>query len=229
MPSIRSSMACASSGPSASSLLMWSPIRRPGPIASATPPRPIAGSRSAAQREWLIGARRRLAILFALRCRTHAEQQGRAPISSARVGVVGAQCCSGRTAQAQLSGLPAGSPLRRFGLIIAARSLEPTEAMRESKRCRYSLLRPRPRSPLRLQGLLDETHTLEIKREIAAGSGANKELARDLASFAIDGGTYIVGVDETTTPAVCPGPRRSGPGPTPAKISPTSGVTLSVR
>lgn len=49
-------------------------------------------------------------------------------------------------------------------------------------------------------GLLDETHTLEIKREIAAGSGANKELARDLASFAIDGGTYIVGVDETTTP-----------------------------
>src|SRR4051812_4843658 len=46
------------------------------------------------------------------------------------------------------------------------------------------------------QGLLEETHYLELKREISPGKGANKELARDLASFAIDGGTYIIGIDE---------------------------------
>jgi hypothetical protein len=46
------------------------------------------------------------------------------------------------------------------------------------------------------QGLLEETHYLDIKREISSGKGANKELARDLASFAVDGGTYIVGIDE---------------------------------
>lgn len=45
-------------------------------------------------------------------------------------------------------------------------------------------------------GLLEETHYLELKREVAAGKGNNKELARDLAQFAIDGGTVIVGVEE---------------------------------
>jgi hypothetical protein len=38
-------------------------------------------------------------------------------------------------------------------------------------------------------GLLEETHYLELKREIPAGKGANRELARDLASLAVDGGT----------------------------------------
>ena len=37
------------------------------------------------------------------------------------------------------------------------------------------------------RGLLEETHYLDVKREISAGRGANKELARDLASFAVDG------------------------------------------
>lgn len=46
------------------------------------------------------------------------------------------------------------------------------------------------------QGLLEETHHLELKREITTGKNANKELARDLASFAVDGGTYIVGIEE---------------------------------
>jgi hypothetical protein len=46
------------------------------------------------------------------------------------------------------------------------------------------------------QGLLEETHHLELKREIATGRNANKELARDLASFAVDGGTYIIGIEE---------------------------------
>nr|WP_313315457.1 hypothetical protein [Dietzia maris] len=45
-------------------------------------------------------------------------------------------------------------------------------------------------------GLLEETHFLDLKREIAPGRAANKELARDLAQFAIDGGTLLVGVAE---------------------------------
>lgn len=49
-------------------------------------------------------------------------------------------------------------------------------------------------------GLLEETHYLELKRELASGPSSNKELARDLSSLAIDGGTLIIGVDEKTTP-----------------------------
>jgi hypothetical protein len=46
------------------------------------------------------------------------------------------------------------------------------------------------------QGLLEETHYLDVKREVSAGRGANRELARDLASFAVDGGTVIIGIEE---------------------------------
>ncbi|MEV0898214.1 ATP-binding protein [Actinoplanes sp. NPDC049802] len=45
-------------------------------------------------------------------------------------------------------------------------------------------------------GLLRETHWLDVKLEISAGSGANKETARDMASFAIDGGGILVGIRE---------------------------------
>lgn len=45
-------------------------------------------------------------------------------------------------------------------------------------------------------GLLEETKYLELKRELGSSKAANKELARDLAQFAIDGGLLIVGVDE---------------------------------
>lgn len=45
-------------------------------------------------------------------------------------------------------------------------------------------------------GLLEETHYLDLKRELKSGTGANKELARDLAQFAIDGGTLLIGVAE---------------------------------
>lgn len=45
-------------------------------------------------------------------------------------------------------------------------------------------------------GLLDESHTLELKRTLGTGRSANKELARDLAQFGIDGGTVVFGVDE---------------------------------
>lgn len=46
------------------------------------------------------------------------------------------------------------------------------------------------------QGLLVETHYLDGKREIGSSSGDRKELARDLASFAIDGGALLIGVEE---------------------------------
>ena len=46
------------------------------------------------------------------------------------------------------------------------------------------------------EGLLEETHFLDVKREVAPGRAANHETARDLASFSIDGGEYIIGVDE---------------------------------
>lgn len=46
------------------------------------------------------------------------------------------------------------------------------------------------------QGLLEETHFLDLKREVSTGRSANKELARDLAQFAVDGGTLLIGVQE---------------------------------
>lgn len=47
-----------------------------------------------------------------------------------------------------------------------------------------------------LGGLLEESHHIEVKGSVPLGKGANRELARDLSSFAIDGGCYIVGVEE---------------------------------
>jgi hypothetical protein len=45
-------------------------------------------------------------------------------------------------------------------------------------------------------GLLDESHWVDLKREIPSTRGSNAELARDLASFAVDGGLLVIGVDE---------------------------------
>jgi hypothetical protein len=42
-------------------------------------------------------------------------------------------------------------------------------------------------------GLLDEAHWCDLKKEITTN---NKETARDLASFSVDGGTIFVGLDE---------------------------------
>lgn len=50
-------------------------------------------------------------------------------------------------------------------------------------------------------GLLEETHRLDIKRELESGNSANKKLANDIAAFALDGGTILIGVDEDTAPA----------------------------
>ena len=45
-------------------------------------------------------------------------------------------------------------------------------------------------------GLFKESHYLDAKRETGTSPGARKETARDLASFAIDGGSLLIGVDE---------------------------------
>ena len=46
-------------------------------------------------------------------------------------------------------------------------------------------------------GLLDEGGgRLEFKREVAAGAPHNRELAKDLASLAVDGGLLLVGVND---------------------------------
>lgn len=49
-------------------------------------------------------------------------------------------------------------------------------------------------------GLLAETHYLDLKRELPAGDSGNRGLAKDIAAFALDGGTILIGVDEDTTP-----------------------------
>jgi hypothetical protein len=45
-------------------------------------------------------------------------------------------------------------------------------------------------------GLLAEKNWCELKSDLGSSRGANAELARDLASFAVYGGTLIIGVDE---------------------------------
>lgn len=44
-------------------------------------------------------------------------------------------------------------------------------------------------------GLFEESHHLDLKKA-PSSKGDNKELARDLVSFAVDGGTLIIGVQE---------------------------------
>ena len=53
-------------------------------------------------------------------------------------------------------------------------------------------------------GVLVEGHQVDFKRELAAGAASNKALAKDLASFAIDGGQLFFGVDESPTPKLRP-------------------------
>lgn len=58
-----------------------------------------------------------------------------------------------------------------------------------------------PRSEHEIQtllegGLLTESHHFDLKRELKPGSAGNRSLAIDLASFAVDGGAILFGVDE---------------------------------
>ncbi|PXX60402.1 hypothetical protein DFR70_110244 [Nocardia tenerifensis] len=62
---------------------------------------------------------------------------------------------------------------------------------------------PRTEDELRravADGLLEETHTLDIKRELERGKSANKKLGCDIAAFSLDGGIIVIGVDEDTDP-----------------------------
>jgi hypothetical protein len=61
-------------------------------------------------------------------------------------------------------------------------------------------------------GTLQEGHWFDAKGQVEDGDGAKKEIARDLASFANDGGVYLIGVAEDTltqtfslTPVPLPG------------------------
>jgi hypothetical protein len=46
------------------------------------------------------------------------------------------------------------------------------------------------------QGIFKERHTLDFKTALPPGKGANKEVAKDLAQFALDGGVLVIGVDD---------------------------------
>jgi hypothetical protein len=45
-------------------------------------------------------------------------------------------------------------------------------------------------------GVLAETHYVELKRQVGDSAGERNETARDLASLALDGGVMIIGVAE---------------------------------
>jgi hypothetical protein len=49
-------------------------------------------------------------------------------------------------------------------------------------------------------GVLVESHHLDLKRELGSGSAANRNLAKDIAAFTLDGGMILIGVDEDFTP-----------------------------
>lgn len=48
--------------------------------------------------------------------------------------------------------------------------------------------------------LLEENHFLDLKREVKVGKAQNKETARDLAQFAIDGGTVLIECERSAFP-----------------------------
>jgi hypothetical protein len=58
-------------------------------------------------------------------------------------------------------------------------------------------------------GVLEESHWWDAKREVSAGKSANKRLAADLAAFAVDGGSLLIGLaedKETGTFSLAPQP-----------------------
>jgi hypothetical protein len=56
-------------------------------------------------------------------------------------------------------------------------------------------------------GLIEENHFLDFKRELKPpGQSANREFAKDIAAFAVDGGVILVGVDEGPPVSVNPIP-----------------------
>jgi hypothetical protein len=89
--------------------------------------------------------------------------------------------------------------------VHAACGLTFTNAAIVKSRCTFvavtmpSYWRPRSEADIRRvidDALLCETHHLDCKRQIGGTPGERKETARDLSSFAIDGGALLIGVDE---------------------------------
>ena len=54
------------------------------------------------------------------------------------------------------------------------------------------------------EGLLREDHHTDYKAQLGVGEHGTKSLAIDLASFAVDGGRILIGVDEKATPLLVP-------------------------
>lgn len=55
-------------------------------------------------------------------------------------------------------------------------------------------------------GLAEENHFLDLKRELTDGAGATREIAKDIAAFAIDSGFILIAVDEGPPVSITPVP-----------------------
>lgn len=53
-------------------------------------------------------------------------------------------------------------------------------------------------------GELNESHTLDFKRELGSSDAAKRDFAKDVAAFSVDGGTVLIGVDEGPPVSVSP-------------------------
>lgn len=65
----------------------------------------------------------------------------------------------------------------------------------------FEALRWAPTTEAELQsaadnGVLEETHYLDLKQELKPGQSGNKDLAKDIAAFSVDGGVIVFGVAE---------------------------------
>lgn len=65
----------------------------------------------------------------------------------------------------------------------------------------FDALRWAPTTEAELQsaadnGTLEETHYLDLKQELKPGQSGNKDLAKDIAAFSVDGGVIVFGVAE---------------------------------
>ncbi|WP_231995200.1 helix-turn-helix domain-containing protein [Mycobacterium sp. 852002-10029_SCH5224772] len=61
---------------------------------------------------------------------------------------------------------------------------------------------PRTEEQLRAaaaNGILNESHKLDLKRELVRSESSNRDIAKDIAAFSLDGGIVIIGVDEGTS------------------------------
>ncbi|WP_051155025.1 AlbA family DNA-binding domain-containing protein [Mycobacterium marinum] len=53
-------------------------------------------------------------------------------------------------------------------------------------------------------GLVEENHFLDLKRELTRAASATRDIAKDIAAFSIDGGLILIGVDEGPPVSVTP-------------------------